>query len=184
MRTGRGAIFVISVLLLGSVLFVSGCADNLRETEDRAVRTGDTVQVDYVGRFENGTVFDTSIEETAEEEGIYYEERNYVPLTFMVGHGQVIEGFDEGIIGMREGEERNLTIPPEKAYGEYNETLILTVPLEELGLSEQPEVGQRFSSMYGQFKVIGVNETHVTLDFNHDLAGETLVFYVKLISIE
>src|SRR5690606_6064651 len=132
---------------------------------DRVVRSGNTVQVDYVGRLENGAVFDTSIEETAREEGIYNEGRRYVPLIFKVGSGQVIEGFNDGVIGMREGEERNLTIPPEKAYGEYDEALILTVPLEELQLPEQPEVGQRLSSIYGPVRVIGVNETHVTLDF-------------------
>jgi peptidylprolyl isomerase len=184
MRVGRSAIYFLTMLLLVSTILVSGCTDN-GNGESRTVKPGDTVQVDYVGKFENGTVFDTSIEEVAQEEGIYNAQREYIPLTVIAGSGQVIEGFDEGLIGMTEGEEKTLTIPPEKAYGEYNESWVQEVPLEELNMSEKPEVGQVYSSIYGgQFKVIAVNETHVTFDPNHELAGETLVFDIKLVSIE
>lgn len=180
MRRGRGATLIVSILLLGSILFGSGCAG-----DGNVVKTGNTIQVDYTGKLENGTVFDTSIEEIAKEAGIYTEQRNYVPLTFKVGSGQLIPGFDEGVIGMKVGEEKTLTIPPEKAYGEYNETWVQAVPLADLNLSVKPEIGQTLSSMYGaRFKVIDVNETHVTLDSNHELAGKTLIFDIKLISIE
>lgn len=183
MKVGRNAIYFLTVLLLGSIILGSGCTDN-GSGESRVVKSGDTVQVDYTGKFENGTVFDTSIEEVAKEAGIYNEQREYVPLNITVGSGQVIEGFDEGLVGVKEGEEKNLTIPPEKAYGEYNESWIQAVPLEELGLSEPPEVGQKFSTPYGIIKVIDVNKTHATLDFNHELAGKTLVFYIKIVSIK
>jgi len=181
MRAGRGATLIISILLLGSILFGSGCAGSGNSS---VVKTGNTIQVDYTGKLENGTVFDTSVEEIAKEVGIYTEQRNYVPLTFKVGSGQLIQGFDEGVIGMKVGEEKTLTIPPEKAYGEYDEAKIQAVPLEDLNLSVKPEIGQILSSMYGQFKVIAVNETHVTFDSNHQLAGKTLIFDIKLISIE
>jgi peptidylprolyl isomerase len=183
MKVGRNEIYFLTVLLLGSIILGSGCTDN-GTGESRVVKSGDTVQVDYTGKFENGTVFDTSIEEVAEEAGIYNEQREYVPLNITAGSGQVIEGFDKGLIGMKEGEEKNLTIPPEKAYGEYNESWIQAVPIEELGLPEPPEVGQKFSTPYGIIKVIDVNETHATLDFNHELAGKTLVFYIKIVSIK
>ena len=182
MSIGRGTTLILCILLLGSTLFGSGCASS---GENSVVKTGNTIQVDYTGKFENSTVFDTSIEETAKEAGIYTEQRNYVPLTFEVGSGQLVKGFDEGVIGMKVGEEKTLTIPPEKAYGEYDEAKIQAVPLEDLNLSVKPEVGQTFSGMYGnEFRVIDVNETHVTFDSNHKLAGETLIFDIKLISIE
>jgi len=184
MKVGRNAIYFLTVLLLGSIILGSGCTDN-GSGESRAVKSGDTVQVDYIGKFEKGTVFDTSIKEAAQEAGIYNEQREYVPLNITVGSGQVIEGFDEGFVGMKEGEEKNLTIPPEKAYGEYNESWIQSIPLEDLNMSEKPEVGQVYSNMYGsRFKVIAVNDTHVTLDPNHELAGKTLVFYIKIVSIK
>ena len=76
MKIRNGAILFISILLLGSVLLGSGCTDkgngNVNETGDsRVVKTGDTVQVDYTGKLENGTVFDTSIEEVAKQAGTY-----------------------------------------------------------------------------------------------------------------
>ncbi len=184
MKVGRNTIYFLTILLLMSTVLGSGCTDN-GIGEGRAVKSGDTVQVDYVVKFENGTVFDTSIEEVAKEAGIYNAQRKYVPLNVTVGSGQIIEGFDEGLIGMKEGEEKNLTIPPEKAYGEYNESWVQAVPLKDLNMSEKPEVGQVYSNTYGyRFKVIAVNETHVTFDPNLELAGKTLIFDIKLVSIE
>ncbi|MDI9395061.1 MAG: peptidylprolyl isomerase [Euryarchaeota archaeon] len=172
----------MTMLLMMSTILISGCTGN-EIGEGRAVKSGDTVQVDYTGKLENGTVFDTSIEEVAKKAGIYDARREYIPLNFTVGSGQVIEGFDEGLIGMKEGEEKKLTIPPEKAYGEYNESWVQAVPLENLNMSEKPEVGQVYIIYGGYFKVIAVNETHVTFDPNPGLAGKTLVFDIKLVSI-
>ncbi|HWQ47350.1 MAG TPA: peptidylprolyl isomerase [Methanosarcina sp.] len=189
MKTRKEAIFFIAVLLLISTILGSGCTDNGSEGGDsREVKSGDTVKVDYTGKLENGTVFDTSKEDVAKQAGIYVDGREYAPLTFVVGSGQVIQGFDEGVIGMKVGEEKTLTIPPEKAYGEYEKARILDVPIEELNLSnrsEIPEAGQTLRDTYGnQYKVIAVNDTHITLDANHELAGKTLIFDIKLISIE
>lgn len=189
MKTRKEAVFFIAVLLLVSTIFASGCTDNGSEGGDsRAVKSGDSVKVDYTGKLEDGTVFDTSREDVAKQAGIYVEGGEYDPLNFVVGSGQVIPGFDEGVIGMKVGEEKTLTIPPEKAYGEYEEAGVLAVPIEELNLtnrSEIPEVGQTLRDMYGnQYKVTAVNDTHITLDANHELAGKTLIFDIKLISIE
>ncbi|AKB82237.1 FKBP-type peptidyl-prolyl cis-trans isomerase SlyD [Methanosarcina barkeri 3] len=189
MKASKGAVFFIAVLLLVSIIFVSGCTDKGSEGGDsRIVKSGDTVKVDYTGKLEDGTVFDTSREDVAKQAGIYVEGREYAPLTFVVGSGQVIQGFDEGVIGMKVGEEKTLKIPPEEAYGEYDKAKILAVPIEELNLtnrSEIPEVGQSLRDINGnQYKVTAVNDTHITLDVNHELAGKTLTFDIKLISIE
>ena len=153
--------------------------------ESRVVKAGDTVQVDYTGKFENGTVFDTSREEVAKQAGIYVNGRTYAPITFVVGSGQMIKGFDEGVIGMKVGEEKTITIPPEEAYGEYDKAKVQAVPIEELNTTEPPKVGQIVRDTYGHpYKVIAVNDTHITLDANHELAGKTLVFDIKLVSIE
>ena len=117
MKIRNGAILFISILLLGSVLLGSGCTDkgNNETGDSRVVKTGDTVQVDYTGKLENGTVFDTSIEEVAKQADIYVNGRTYAPLTFVAGAGQMIKGFDEGVIGMKVGEEKTITIPPERS---------------------------------------------------------------------
>ncbi|HDI73234.1 MAG TPA: hypothetical protein ENF58_03780 [Candidatus Altiarchaeales archaeon] len=80
------------------------------------VEAGKIVKVDYIGKFENGTVFDTSIEDEAKKAGIYNKFRSYEPFSFVVGEGQVIEGFDNAVLGMKVGEEKEVTIPPEKGY--------------------------------------------------------------------
>jgi len=189
MNTRKGSILFITILLLVSITLVSGCMDNGNKGENsRTVKSGDTVQVDYTGMFENGTVFDTSKEEVAKKAGLYVDGKNYTPLTFVVGSGQVIQGFDEGIVGMKVGEEKTLKISPEKAYGKYDETKILAIPIKELNLtnlSELPKAGQTISDTYGnRFKVKAVNNTHIIIDANNELAGKTLIFDIKLVSIE
>ncbi len=189
MKARKEAVFFIAILLLLSTILGSGCTDNGSEGGDsKAVKSGDTVKVDYTGKLENGTVFDTSREDVAKQAGTYVDGREYAPLSFVVGSGQVIKGFDEGVIGMKVGEEKTLTIPPEKAYGEYEKARVLAFPIEELNLtnrSELPQAGQTLGDMYGnQYKVLAVNDTHITLDANHELAGKTLIFDIKLISIE
>ena len=186
MKIRNGAILFISILLLGSVLLGSGCTDkgNNETGDSRVVKTGDTVQVDYTGKLENGTVFDTSIEEVAKQADIYVNGRTYAPLTFVAGAGQMIKGFDEGIIGMKVGEEKTITIPPEEAYGEYDKSKIQAIPIKELNLNETPEAGQKLPTNYGLVTIIEVNKTHAMIDLNHELAGKTLVFDIKLVSIE
>ncbi len=189
MKARKGAVFFITILLFLSIIFGSGCTDNgSKGGNSKVVKSGDTVQVDYTGKLENGTVFDTSREDVAKQAGIYVNGRTYTPLTFTVGSGQLIKGFDEGVVGMKVGEEKTLNIPPEKAYGKYDKSKILAVPIEKLNLtnrSELPEAGQTLRDMYGnQFKVIAVNDTHITVDTNSELAGKTLIFDIKLVSIE
>ncbi|MDQ1343853.1 MAG: hypothetical protein QG650_573 [Patescibacteria group bacterium] len=86
-------------------------------TETRIVKAGDTVAVDYLGKLEDGTVFDTSIKSEAEKAGKLNAGRDYAPLLFTVGAGQMIKGFDQGVVGMKVGEKKTLRIAPEDAYG-------------------------------------------------------------------
>lgn len=81
-------------------------------------RNGDKVRVHYVGRFPGGKVFDTSLEKEAVKAGIYQKSRDYKPLTVTLGAGQVIKGFNDAIVGMKTGEEKTVTLPPELAYGQ------------------------------------------------------------------
>lgn len=78
---------------------------------------GDTVSVHYLGKFPGGQVFDTSIESEARKNGMFSPARDYKPLQVTLGAGQVIAGFEEALIGMAINEEKEVTLPPEKAYG-------------------------------------------------------------------
>jgi len=146
---------------------------------------GDYVLFNYVGRFENGEVFDTSIEEVAREHGVYVEEREYGPMWAKVGVGEIIPGLDEALIGVEPGEKKTVTVPPEKAYGMPNPELIIKVPVEEFtkaGL--EPQEGLYVMTDSGIAKIVKVEDDLVTLDFNHPLAGKTLVFDVEVIDVK
>ena len=78
---------------------------------------GDTVSVHYVGRFPGGKVFDTSMKPEAEKSGLFSPARDYKPLQVVLGSHQVISGFEEALMGMKVNETKEVTLPPEKAYG-------------------------------------------------------------------
>ncbi len=135
---------------------------------------GDTVIVHYTGRLPDGTVFDASPPER--------------PLSFILGKGEVIPGFDEGVTGMYSGEKKTFSIEPDKAYGareeEYVEELARDMFPEDLPLvvGHQLEVtneaGDKLLVM-----VADVTEQTVTLDGNHPLAGKELTFEVELMKV-
>ncbi len=157
--------------------------ENSKADSEKTIESGDTISVDYVGELDDGTVFDTSVKEVAVEAGIYNEQREYEPLTFTVGAGQMIKGFDEGVVGMKVGEEKTLTIPPEDAYGEYSEELARKLPAEAVEFA--PEVGMQLATDTGlRGTITEVDEEGFVIDFNHMLAGKALTFKVTLVSME
>ncbi len=102
------------------------------------VKKGDTVRVHYVGKFQGGKVFDTSMLKEAQKAGLYNPARDYRPLQVKIGSGQVIPGFEEALIGMKVNEEKDVSIPPAKAYGTKGnhplsgKTLIFKLKLVEI----------------------------------------------------
>jgi FKBP-type peptidyl-prolyl cis-trans isomerase SlyD len=158
-------------------------AEDATKNTSKKIENGDTISVNYIGKLEDGTIFDTSIKEAATEAGIYNQMRDYKPLTFKVGAGQMIKGFDEGVVGMIVGEEKTFTIPPEEAYGEYREELARELPVDAVDFT--PEVGMQLVTDNGLTGTITeVSENNFVVDFNHELAGKTLVFLVRIVSVE
>jgi FKBP-type peptidyl-prolyl cis-trans isomerase 2 len=94
-----------------------GRSDSHLSTANLRAQKGDTVSVHYVGKYVGGQVFDTSIESEAKKSGMYSPARDYKPLQVKLGGGQVIAGFEEALLGMAINEEKEVTLPPEKAYG-------------------------------------------------------------------
>jgi len=153
------------------------------------ITTGDSVTLEYTGRLDDETVFDTSRESVAEEEGLAeaQPDREYAPLTVDVGAEQVIEGMEEGLIGLEAGESETLSIPPEKAYGERSEERVQEFETEELREmlgGQTPEEGSFLEAQNGQHgEVVHVDEDVVRVDFNPRLAGETLTFEIEVIDV-
>ena len=136
------------------------------------VKNGDYVQLHYTGSLEDGTMFDTSWDRE--------------PLEFLVGGGGIIAGFNDAVIGMELEDEKLVTLTPEQAYGERREDLKREFPKSMLG-DRQVEVGEelRFASPYGPVtgKVLTIEPDKFLVDFNHPLAGKTLLFQIKIVGI-
>ena len=114
-------IVALAAILVG-ILFITSIQDS------EVVEMGDIVQVDYTGKLPDGTVFDTSDPEVAVSAGIYQEGRPYQPLMVVIGENRVIKGFEDGLLGMKEGESKTLSIPPEDGYGPLDLTRIDVIP--------------------------------------------------------
>src|SRR5262249_20031806 len=139
------------------------------------VKEGDTVSIHYTGTLEDGMVFDSSEGGQA--------------LVFTVGSGEVIPGFDDGVLGMEAGETKEISIPPDLAYGQYYEELVRVVSKSDFPANITPTLGLAFelelpSGQTIPVRIIDIEGDEVTLDANHLLAGETLHFKIRLVSID
>lgn len=138
-------------------------------------KSGDTVQVHYKGRLEDGTEFDSS------------EGRE--PLQFQLGSGQVVPGFEAAVDGMAEGEKKTAMIPADEAYGERREDLMFQVPKSQLPPGAEVEIGDMLQVGLNNgetvpVQVAALDEENLTLDANHPLAGKDLTFDLELVKID
>lgn len=144
------------------------------ESEAKSVEQGDLVRVHYTGRLEDDSVFDTS------------EGRE--PLEFEAGAGDVIPGFDEGVMGMRVGETKRIIIPPDAGYGPWRPDLIAQVDRAMAGDQEvAPGMAVQVKTPEDELMdgvITEANDESLTLDFNHPLAGKVLTFEVTVVEIE
>ena len=152
------------------------------------IEPGDRVAIEYVGRFEDGTVFGTSEHTVAAAHGLAAAEDrdpdDYGPLTFTVGDSEVIEGLDNAVRGLSVGAETNVTVPPEAAYGAVREDRLREYDREtfEAMVDADAEVGLHVHAQNGLHgDVIAVRDGVVEVDFNHELAGKTLVFDIEVV---
>lgn len=137
-------------------------------------KQGDTVKVHYTGKFEDGTVFDTSM--------------NREPLEFTIGEGQLIPGFEKAVVGMEPGQSLTTEVPAAEAYGPYNEEMLLVVGKDQFPEDVNPQVDQQLQVRQADgrtfvVRVTDVSDSEVTLDANHPLAGEDLTFEIELLEI-
>jgi len=141
----------------------------------KTAQKGDTVAVEYTGKLETGETFDTS--------------KGKPPLEFEIGKGMVIKGFDEGIIGMNVGEEKDITIAPEDGYGKRSEKYVKELPKKSVPNDLEIKEGlllifKREDGMRIPATVREIKDDTVKVDFNHPLAGKNLKFHVKLVEIK
>ncbi len=149
------------------------------------VEIGDIVKINYIATLISGEIVDTSYEDIARYAKIYDPNRDYTPITVETGMAQIIEGVDRALLGMTKGEERSILIHPEEGYGIRRSDLIQQIPMEvfEEGNIE-PIEGMIINTEKGPAEIITVAKDFVEVDFNHPLAGITLIFEIKVEDIE
>lgn len=138
------------------------------------VKQGDTVRVHYTGKLGDGEVFDSS--------------REAQPLQFTVGASQVINGFEEAVVGMSPGDSKSTTIPADDAYGQRRDDMVAQIERERIPEGIAPEIGQWLQlrlegGQMLQAIITEMSESSLTVDANHPLAGKDLVFEIELVEI-
>lgn len=138
-------------------------------------KEGSFVKVEYVGKLKDGTIFD--------------ESKNHGgPLEFVIGDKKLLPNFENSIIGMKQGEEKTITIESEKAYGPYRNELVQKVEKIKLPEDMNPEAGQLLRATQKDGSIIEVlvtevGEKEITIDINHPLAGKDLIFEIKIVEV-
>ena len=139
----------------------------------KKIINGNTVTVNYTGKLEDGSIFDTSLSEGRE------------PIIAVLGEGKLIKGFENGLMDMSEGESKTIEIEPEDAYGQYNKEMVAEIPKNQV--PENSKVGDSLQGSGPEgpimVRIVGVNEDTVVIDANHPLAGKKLIFDLEVVGI-
>ena len=139
---------------------------------------GNKVKVEYEGKFDNGEIFDSS----------KHGEHSH-PLEFVVGKGQVIPGFEEAVIGLKKGDEKEIKLESEEAYGNYDSTLKREIPKEVIPEGQEIKEGMIIVMQTPEgyklpARIVSISDDSFTIDLNHPLAGKKLIFNIKVIGVE
>jgi len=162
-------------------------------------KNGDKVKIDYTGKLEDGTIFDSTLEEYCDpeecdsddcddecgDEGCGCGGHEVGPMELTIGEGELFSQVDQALVGMAPGETKSVVIPAVDAFGEYDKDKVFTVPRTDLPDDLKPEVGDELVLTNEDDEDLGVQVVEttadsVTFDSNHPLAGEDLTFEVTL----
>ena len=194
-KISTGLIWIVSgVLLVMGLVVVNGCGRKKEELIEEGTREntaeiipleeggkkmivtkGDKVKIEYIGSFEDGTIFDRSKEGS--------------PLVFEVGSRRIIPGLERGVKGMKLNQEKKIEINVNDAYGPRREDIVRSMPRTSFPPDLQVEKGKvlRLKDKEGRLimgKILEIKGDDLVVDFNHPLAGKNLVFEVKVVGIE
>ncbi len=156
-------------------------------------KKGDRVRINYTGKLEDGTVFDSTVEDSGCESGDHEAEEcgcgcGGGPEELTIGDCEFFPQIDETLVGMAPGEKRTVIIKAEDAFGEYDEDRVFTVPRTELPEDLSPQVGDELvltdeDDEDLEVMVVEVTDESITFDANHPLAGEDLYYEIELTEI-
>jgi peptidylprolyl isomerase len=157
----------------------------------KQAKKGDRVLIDYTGKLEDGTIFDTTLDiEECESDDCASDDCGCEagPMEMTIGDGDFFDRVEDSLIGMAPGGKKTVVIPAEDGFGEYDEERVFTVPRSDLPKELVPEVGQELTLTNEddeslEVVVVEVSDEEVTFDANHPLAGEDLTYEIELLEI-
>ena len=149
------------------------------------MKSGEFVLIDYIGKVKDtNEIFDITKEDVAKKEGIYKKEFRYGPVPIIVDAEFVLPGLNESVKGMEIKQKKTVELIPEKAFGKRSEELIKLIPETQFHAQGiEPEVGSYITINKLRGKVMSIDGGRVRLDFNHPLAGKTLVYEIEVVGI-
>jgi FKBP-type peptidyl-prolyl cis-trans isomerase 2 len=146
------------------------------------MENGDFVKLEYTGRTRDNKAFDTTDAGIAKAEGIFDEKARYAPALVVVGRGVVVKGLDEALLAAGVGEQKRITIPPEKGFGLRDASLVRVVSAAEFRRQNVAPAPGMVVNMDGRNAVVkSVNSGRVVVDLNHMLAGSELTYEFKVV---
>ena len=175
MRTIKSASRITQALCVMSVvcaLMLSACSGVAATAKE-----GDTVKVEYTGTLDNGTIFDSSVNESFGHPD---------PLQFTIGDGKYLEDFEMAVVNMKINETKNIAIPFDRAYGAHNNNQTVTLNWSQWNQFQpgyEPHVGDVLSIRPYNGTILNVFSDGITIDTNHFLAGENINFEITLVEI-
>jgi len=146
-----------------------------RDPDMTEIKNGDVVRIHYTGKFTDGTPFDSS--------------DGREPLEFKMGAGQIIPGLERSIEGMDVGDKETVTVPAADAYGPRDDAQVQAIPRTAIPDGVDVDVGSRLQANTADGRtvnltVVDLDDSSVTVDANHPLAGRDLVFDIEIIDVK
>ncbi len=163
----------------------------------KKAKTGDKVLFNYVGKLEDGTVFDSTFESDCADDGCDSDDcgtddcgcdHEVGPMELVIGSGEFFPAVEEALAEMSTGEKRSIVIPAEEAFGAFDNEKVFTVPVSDLPEDFDAQAGDELI-LSGEDEeemgvtVVEITAKEVTFDANHPLAGQNLIFELELVDI-
>lgn len=187
-------IFILSIIFLVMQTKSTDCSKAIKNHLKSAdmnwawveVKNWDSIAVDYVWRFSDKEIFDTSVESVAKACGKHTEWRDYSGwLPFQVWAGQMIAWFDKAVVWMKVGQTKTITLKPEEAYWPRDEKQLVTIKKSQIPNSDEFKEGMQVQASNWQVLVVKkVTKDEITFDGNNEMAGKTLIFDITIKSIK
>ncbi|OQY22743.1 MAG: peptidylprolyl isomerase [Desulfobacteraceae bacterium 4572_35.2] len=155
-------------------------------------KKGDRVSIHFIGRLQDGTIFDSTHEmEPAEGDSCENEEHNIEPgpVELLIGDNEFFTQIEDGIIGMKVGDKKTVAIPADDAFGEHDDENIFSLTLDQIPEDFKPVVGEELELTSDEndesevVTVIAISDTEITFDANHPFTGQDLTYEIELLEI-